>query len=63
MLYLAKISGERLQDHWSSGLTKQLEQVSVLIKLFWFHETDETGTGLAKINTPHDIHYHKENHA
>ena len=21
VLYLAKISGERLQDHWSSGLT------------------------------------------
>ena len=24
VLYLAKISGERLQDHWSSGLGNQL---------------------------------------
>ena len=33
VLYLAKISGERLQDHWSSGLTKSqqfLEFVNLL---------------------------------
>ena len=24
VLYLAKISGERLQDHWSSGLEKRI---------------------------------------
>ena len=26
VLYLAKISGERLQDHWSSGLIKDPEK-------------------------------------
>ena len=35
VLYLAKISGERLQDHWSSGLN---------IQLFWFR----AGQGLKK---------------
>ena len=29
VLYLAKISGERLQDHWSSGLFDVLAKVKV----------------------------------
>ena len=34
VLYLDKISGERLQDHWSSGLTflEQKWQMSSLVK-------------------------------
>ena len=29
VLYLAKISGERLQDHWSSGLYQWLDDVKI----------------------------------
>ena len=30
VLYLAKISGERLQDHWSSGLKNGVRRLDVL---------------------------------
>ena len=33
VLYLAKISGERLQDHWSSGF---IELPEILIINIWF---------------------------
>ena len=33
VLYLAKISGERLQDHWSSGF-------SVSVEIFWIFFTE-----------------------
>ena len=29
VLYLAKISGERLQDHWSSGIIFALKSIGV----------------------------------
>ena len=29
VLYLAKISGERLQDHWSSGLTCEVKNIYI----------------------------------
>ena len=39
VLYWAKISGERLQDHWSSGLIMQLIQkafIEVFLEYFIF---------------------------
>ena len=33
VLYLAKISGERLQDHWSSGYREEKELVSGIISI------------------------------
>ena len=35
VLYLAKISGERLQDHWSSGYVIKLGFTGVYISLFF----------------------------
>ena len=32
LLYYAKISGERLQDHWSSGLLDTVERISLKCK-------------------------------
>ena len=34
VLYLAKISGERLQDHWSSGHYKEIFSVYCLVIIF-----------------------------
>ena len=31
LLMLAKISGERLQDHWSSGFSKYMQQLFKLV--------------------------------
>ena len=45
VLYLAKISGERLQDHWSSG-SSLAEQGSLSLTLW---ETPKTGCLLVKL--------------
>ena len=41
VLYLAKISGERLQDHWSSGFSPELHYLfcyeAVLIFQIWMN--------------------------
>ena len=34
VLYLAKISGERLQDHWSSGLSVKLDTDNLSVITF-----------------------------
>ena len=38
VLYLAKISGERLQDHWSSGLILVLGLLHVLVILLVLYQ-------------------------
>ena len=44
VLYLAKISGERLQDHWSSGFLKQF-------KILFYKTVHEPGHELGKIGS------------
>ena len=44
VLYLAKISGERLQDHWSSGLvSSDVCRAAVRIWLFILRSPGATG--------------------
>ena len=55
VLYLAKISGERLQDHWSSGLhlKQKLKNHCLCLKVanHYCFEAPEPAEGCAKINS------------
>ena len=46
VLYLAKISGERLQDHWSSGLKSYLNEFFLAFTLYFFSDNQVEANSL-----------------